>query len=88
MLPCLYKSSIKDDRRQRQFLLGIWTPFWPEGVGIWMMQSSKVQMPGVCPFTFPLTVVTIFFRSMYNKTIIIRFGFGDIQNNQGLGFCW
>ena len=23
------------------------------------------------------------FRSMYNKTII-RFGFGDIQNNQGL----
>ena len=33
----------------------------------------------------PLTVVTIFFfRSMYNKTII-RFGFCDIQNNQGLG---
>ena len=25
-----------------------------------------------------------FFRSMYNKTIII-FGFCDIQNNQGLG---
>ena len=24
------------------------------------------------------------FRSMYNKTII-RFGFSDIQNNQGLG---
>ena len=22
---------------------------------------------------------------MYNKTIIIRFGFCDIQNNQGLG---
>ena len=32
----------------------------------------------------PLTVVTIFFRLMYNKTII-RFGFCDIQNNQGLG---
>ena len=33
----------------------------------------------------PLTVVTIFFSpSMYNKTII-RFGFCDIQNNQGLG---
>ena len=31
-----------------------------------------------------VTVVTIFFRSMYNKTII-RFGFCDIQNNQGLG---
>ena len=30
----------------------------------------------------PLTVVTIFFRLMYNKTII-RFGFCDIQNNQG-----
>ena len=26
-----------------------------------------------------------FFRSMYNKTIFIRFGFCDIQNNQGLG---
>ena len=26
---------------------------------------------------------SIFFRSMYNKTII-RFGFCDIQNNQGL----
>ena len=25
-----------------------------------------------------------FLRSMYNKTII-RFGFSDIQNNQGLG---
>ena len=28
---------------------------------------------------------SIFFRSMYNKTITgIRFGFCDIQNNQGL----
>ena len=27
---------------------------------------------------------SFFFRSMYNKTII-RFGFCDIQNNQGLG---
>ena len=24
-------------------------------------------------------------RTMYNKTIIIRFGFCDIRNNQGLG---
>ena len=31
----------------------------------------------------PLTVVTIFFHSMYNKTII-RFGSCDIQDNQGL----
>ena len=29
-------------------------------------------------------MTSIFFRSMYNKTII-RFGFCDIQNNQGLG---
>ena len=29
-------------------------------------------------------VTSIFFRSMYNKTII-RFGFCDIQNNRGLG---
>ena len=29
-------------------------------------------------------MTSIFFRSMYNKTII-RFGFWDIQNNQGLG---
>ena len=32
----------------------------------------------------PLIVVTIFFRSVYDKTII-RFGFCDIQKNQGLG---
>ena len=30
------------------------------------------------------TITSIFFRSMYNKTII-RFGFCDIQNNRGLG---
>ena len=40
------------------------------------------------PLTGPLTVVTIFFffflRSMYNKTVL-RFGFCDIQNNEGLG---
>ena len=29
-------------------------------------------------------MTSIFFHSMYNKTII-RFGFCDIQNNQGLG---
>ena len=30
------------------------------------------------------TFVVIFFKAMYNKTII-RFGFCDIRNNQGLG---
>ena len=34
-------------------------------------------------YQFHRTVVTIFFRSMYNKTII-TFNFCDIQNNQGL----
>ena len=29
-------------------------------------------------------ITSIFFRSMYNKTII-RFGFCDIQNKRGLG---
>ena len=31
--------------------------------------------------------VVIFFKTMYNKTII-RFGFCDIRNNQGLGKCY
>ena len=31
--------------------------------------------------------VVIFFKTMYNK-MIIRFGFCDIQNNQGLGTLW
>ena len=31
--------------------------------------------------------MTSIFRSMYNKTII-RFGFCDIQNYQGLGKCY
>ena len=31
-----------------------------------------------------LNITSKFLRSMYNKTII-RFGFCDIQNNQGLG---
>ena len=29
----------------------------------------------------------IFFKTMYNKTII-RFGFCDIRNNQGRGKCY
>ena len=35
-------------------------------------------------YQFPSLSWPFFFRSMYNKTIII-FGFCDIQNNQGLG---
>ena len=31
--------------------------------------------------------VVIFLKTMYNKTII-RFGFCDIRNNQGLGKCY
>ena len=29
----------------------------------------------------------IFFKTMYNKTIM-RFGFCDVKNNQGLGWCY
>ena len=32
--------------------------------------------------------VVIFLKTMYNKTMIIRFGFCDILNNQGLGKCY
>ena len=32
--------------------------------------------------------VVIFFKTRCNKTIIIRFGFGDIRNNQGRGKCY
>ena len=31
--------------------------------------------------------VAIYFKTMYNKAII-RFGFCDIRNNQGLGKCY
>ena len=51
----------------------------------------------LCTQWFPITVsiqvpwdgvfVIIFFRTMYNKTII-RFGFYDILNNQSLGKCY
>ena len=32
--------------------------------------------------------VVIFFKTMYNKTIIIRFGFCDMRNNQGRDKCY
>ena len=41
-----------------------------------------------CQIRFLTTVfVVIFFKTMYNKTII-RFGFCDILNNQDLGKCY
>ena len=43
---------------------------------IWGAMSNGVLCDGV--------FVIIFFQAMYNKTMI-RFGFCDIQNNQGLG---
>ena len=49
------------------------------------VKEKKLREPGVfLPFrnklSVSVTVVTLFFRSMYIK-IIIRFGFCDIQNN-------
>ena len=35
----------------------------------------------------PRNAVLIFFKTMYNKTII-KFGFCDIENYQGLGKCY
>ena len=32
--------------------------------------------------------VVIFFKMMYNKTVIIKFGFCDIRNNKGLEKCY
>ena len=36
---------------------------------------------------FNSAFVLVFFKTMYNKTII-RFGFCDMRNNQGLGKCF
>ena len=44
--------------------------------------TISIQVP--CDGVF----VIIFFKTMYNKTIIIKFGFCDILNNQGLGNCY
>ena len=43
--------------------------------------NNIIQVP--CDGVF----VVIFFKTMYNKTII-RFGFCDILNNQGLSKCY
>ena len=46
---------------------------------------ARFVLLGVSEETKPR--LPFFFPSMYNKTII-RFGFCDIQNNQGLGKCY
>ena len=46
-----------------------------------MISKSNVKLV-LCDSAF----VVIYFKTMYNKTII-RFGFCDIRNNQGLGKC-
>ena len=46
------------------------------------MSSSRVLC--YLPSVKKQNMTLIFFRSMYNKTII-RFDFCDIQNNRGLG---
>ena len=47
-----------------------------------MISKSNVKSVS-CDSVF----VVIYFETMYNKTIIIRFGFCDIVNNQGRGKC-
>ena len=47
----------------------------------WFPIAISIQVPWDGVF------VVIFFQTMYNKTII-RFGFCDILNNQGLGKCY
>ena len=51
----------------------------------WKLIGSNLQVTKHSEFDENFTVVIIIiFLSMYNKTVI-RFGFCDIQNNQGLG---
>ena len=51
-----------------------WLPFWNKVCGL-----SKINC-----VRYDNAFVVIFFKTMYNKTIM-RFGFCDIANNQGLG---
>ena len=61
-----------------------------KGAVCWLRESEKTEKTwGIFTrleinYQFLLLSWPFFFRSMYNKTII-RFGFCDIQNNQGLG---
>ena len=44
--------------------------------------TISIQVP--CDSVFDV----IFVKTMYNKSKIIRYGFCDILNNQGLGRCY
>ena len=46
----------------------------------WFQIAISIQVPRNCVF------VVVFFKTIHNKTII-RFGFCDILNNQGLNKC-
>jgi len=48
-----------------------------------MISNNNISIQVPCDGVF----VVIFFKTMYNKTII-GFGFCDILNNQGLGKCY
>ena len=48
-----------------------------------MISNNNISIQVPCDGVF----VVIFFKTMYNKTVI-GFGFCDILNNQGLGKCY
>ena len=57
-----------------------------------MISKSNVRFKGKVAWTVELlhqhnAFVLIFFKTMYNKSIIL-FGFCDIQNNQSLSKCY
>ena len=56
------------------------------GRGAWCSKGNHVKFARFVLFAVSEGAKNdfIFFRSIYNKTII-RFGFCDIQNNRGLG---
>ena len=50
---------------------------------LWVSRFRFLSIQVACDCVF----VVIFFKKMYKKTII-RFGFWDILNNQGLSKCY
>jgi len=92
----MYTSFITVDKNRLQSLfrrgvwqtnptieLSIWTPFWCKGVGIWTIQSLKVQMPGVCLGIWSFNLIhTLQIAFMYIQCIF----FSDLTNSRVL-FC-